>query len=785
MAKNKEIALNNSNLYLKGFGKDTNGNSVVKLTFPNQRGFSIQTNGNLPATHGILMYGKKLDELTQPEIDLIELESAYYIKNHGSKKQTESLRLHDSLKDEVAKFEHRHGMEQGGKVVKEDMNASDLEIFKSGGQLESLYKNIKVEGDKSDRTWKFDVGLIVDGFYHDLSGWIYEIDSDEWEAQYANELYVDSTGDEEQKTFKTYSEAEKWVLAKMKADIKEYYQEYGAGKQKETLKRGGKISKEDAIVEALKMGVDFDKDFHAQSFGNELADLAKRTGYRKSKSSSGSLGRVFFDHLDRIYQKAPALYKGQVATMKRGGELKNSFKSGGTIYGFDVENILSSFIEAGLWASHDFDSGDNLDENYDFDDVSEESKEKIRTGIKQFLNDNHKILKKLAISEDSIGHDLFLDSQGHGVGFWDRGYGKDGETLSKSASAIFTEDSPYVGDDKKVYFKKGGTVSGALKKRIDTANKYINFAIEKGMSGYTDFGGTVESIIEFTKPIRVQNQYVYVEYDMPYQSPEKTRYNLNKDFTEEELRSEINYLIRAVKKGAKENGITVPKFKSGGTVQEHMGASDLTIFKIGGSIGSHMGASDLESFEKGGELPQRTIAGITYKVIKDGNGYNVGAFVTGGSAWKVGKPISKENAIELLNRLVDNKATTSRNMKEGGETEYYSRLVVIPQDDSRYFEAKLEKAGMKWDSYGKTDRYDYVHYDFTKSDFDKHKDLIDEFAVETEEYKRGGKTGSEIVLRRLHPNVAVQPFIPYYERMGYKVTTRVDSDGFTKILATK
>jgi hypothetical protein len=71
----------------------------------------------------------------------------------------------------------------------------------------------------------------------------------------------------------------------------------------------GKISKDDAIEKAIGLGVDFDKDFHAQSFGNELADLAKEAGFKKSKSSSGSLGRAFFDHLMKIYDKNPSLYK--------------------------------------------------------------------------------------------------------------------------------------------------------------------------------------------------------------------------------------------------------------------------------------------------------------------------------------------------------------------------------------------------------------------------------------------------------------------------------------------
>jgi antirestriction protein len=65
--------------------------------------------------------------------------------------------------------------------------------------------------------------------------------------------------------------------------------------------KGGKISKQDALQKAIDMGVDFDKDFHAQSFGNELAELAKESGYKKSPSSSGSTGRAFFYHLQKIY----------------------------------------------------------------------------------------------------------------------------------------------------------------------------------------------------------------------------------------------------------------------------------------------------------------------------------------------------------------------------------------------------------------------------------------------------------------------------------------------------
>jgi predicted ABC-type ATPase len=45
--------------------------------------------------------------------------------------------------------------------------------------------------------------------------------------------------------------------------------------------------------------------------------------------------------------------------------------------------------------------------------------------------------------------------------------------------------------------------------------------------------------------------------------------------------------------------------------------------------------------------------------------------------------------------------------------------------------------------------------------------------------------GGGIVLERVHPQVAVEPFIPYYERMGYEVKTNVLPNGWTEIIGEK
>jgi len=58
-----------------------------------------------------------------------------------------------------------------------------------------------------------------------------------------------------------------------------------------------KITKSEAVKIAKQQGVNFCEDFHGQSVGNIMADLAKKAGYKKPKNANGSTGRYFFNHL--------------------------------------------------------------------------------------------------------------------------------------------------------------------------------------------------------------------------------------------------------------------------------------------------------------------------------------------------------------------------------------------------------------------------------------------------------------------------------------------------------
>lgn len=108
-----------------------------------------------------------------------------------------------------------------------------------------------------------------------------------------------------------------------------------------------------------------------------------------------------------------------------------------------------------------------------------------------------------------------------------------------------------------------------------------------------------------------------------------------------------------------DDGVTRQYFEDEAYSYEDGGEIDINDLDI--PVHYTMFEDEMYEYAQGGNLPRRTISNVTYKVIKDGNGYNVGVFHTGGSAWKVGKPTSKSEAVKLLNMLVKDKSKRTRN----------------------------------------------------------------------------------------------------------------------------
>ncbi len=111
----------------------------------------------------------------------------------------------------------------------------------------------------------------------------------------------------------------------------------------------------------------------------------------------------------------------------------------------NIDNILSSYLESALWTEED-----EVEEEmtiFDFDDAA---KEEARADIVKFMSEAEQYLD--GITDESIGHDIWLTRNGHGAGFWDRGYytPEVGEKLTEIAKSLGTKN--LYSENGKVYF---------------------------------------------------------------------------------------------------------------------------------------------------------------------------------------------------------------------------------------------------------------------------------------------------------------------------------------------
>lgn len=118
--------------------------------------------------------------------------------------------------------------------------------------------------------------------------------------------------------------------------------------------------------------------------------------------------------------------------------------------------FVDAYLQAALWASMD-DGGRPLDAQYTVDDFSKEAIDKSIKESNDFILSNRKDLESVgdeswiaAVGVTRHGHDFWLTRNGHGAGFWDRGYGAIGKRLTDAAHA-YGEASVYAGDDGKLH----------------------------------------------------------------------------------------------------------------------------------------------------------------------------------------------------------------------------------------------------------------------------------------------------------------------------------------------
>lgn len=91
-------------------------------------------------------------------------------------------------------------------------------------------------------------------------------------------------------------------------------------------------------------------------------------------------------------------------------------------------------LETLLWSEAD-DNGVPLDSNYSPEDVCTDDRRRLREAISEFINTEgvQERIERQQISPEQFGHDFVLAANRHGAGYWDRGYGTDGQWLAEMA----------------------------------------------------------------------------------------------------------------------------------------------------------------------------------------------------------------------------------------------------------------------------------------------------------------------------------------------------------------
>lgn len=114
--------------------------------------------------------------------------------------------------------------------------------------------------------------------------------------------------------------------------------------------------------------------------------------------------------------------------------------------GIDSEEArlaLSGYLECARWSSHD-DGGDPFDAaKYDGISWSEDAQDAAQSDVYRFIAEHVVAARHFMdatvpqLGWGQVGHDLWLTRNGHGAGYWDRGYaGPAIDTLVEGAKAL-------------------------------------------------------------------------------------------------------------------------------------------------------------------------------------------------------------------------------------------------------------------------------------------------------------------------------------------------------------
>ncbi len=94
-----------------------------------------------------------------------------------------------------------------------------------------------------------------------------------------------------------------------------------------------------------------------------------------------------------------------------------------------INKAFHHYLMCALWSSVNS-MGEPLDDYLDVTDFDDIDMTEHKDELISFITKAWTMLVDNQIKAEQCGHDFWLTRNGHGAGFWDRGYGEDGNKLT-------------------------------------------------------------------------------------------------------------------------------------------------------------------------------------------------------------------------------------------------------------------------------------------------------------------------------------------------------------------
>ena len=228
-----------------------------------------------------------------------------------------------------------------------------------------------------------------------------------------------------------------------------FVQAHLAGDMKFNGRLGRSMRNSDADLRALERRV-------IEQFGSGFVEPVAMQSYMAARARAGETGLPpLMVDLGRRALRSRRSWLALPGDDAAQGNLRALRESAGMPLLVNVDEMLKGYLETALWSSHDNSDpagGDPLDRNYGIDDFAPESVVKAKADIELFALLADADMADTPADAFRHGHDFWLTSNRHGVGFSDRGYGEAGDRLTEVART-FGEISAVAGDDGMVYLE--------------------------------------------------------------------------------------------------------------------------------------------------------------------------------------------------------------------------------------------------------------------------------------------------------------------------------------------